>query len=95
MLCAASGWGIGSADQLQEANMTDGWTYRNQTRLGYDHASGRDLTRYNVEAPDGSIGKRASRSDDHQRGRKASRRPAGTRHQPCETVVHKLPRPEK
>ena len=37
--------------------MTDVWTYRNQNQLGYDPASGRDLTGYNVEALDGSIGK--------------------------------------
>ena len=37
--------------------MTDVWTYRNQNQLGYDPTSGRDLTGYNVEALDGSIGK--------------------------------------
>ena len=37
--------------------MTDVWTYRNQSQLGYDPSSGRDLSGYGVEALDGSIGK--------------------------------------
>ena len=37
--------------------MTDVWTYRDTTELGYDPVSGRDLTAYDVEAMDGSIGK--------------------------------------
>ena len=36
---------------------TDLWTYRDATELGYDPASGRDLTGFNVEAIDGSVGK--------------------------------------
>ena len=35
----------------------DVWTYREQTYLGYDPTTGRDLSGYSVEALDGSIGK--------------------------------------
>jgi hypothetical protein len=33
------------------------WIYREQTAIGYDPSSGRDLTGFEVEAVDGSIGK--------------------------------------
>jgi hypothetical protein len=33
------------------------WTYRDTAQLGFDPASGRDLSGYEVEALDGSIGK--------------------------------------
>jgi hypothetical protein len=47
---------------MQNADM---WTYRDQSQLGYDPASGKDLTGYHVEAVDGSIGKiDAARADD-------------------------------
>ena len=36
---------------------TDVWTYRESTHLGFDPASGRDLSGFSVEAVDGSIGK--------------------------------------
>ena len=36
---------------------SDVWTYRDQSHLGYDATSGRDLSGYGVEALDGSIGK--------------------------------------
>ena len=36
---------------------TDVWMYRDQSQLGFDPASGKDLTGYHVEAVDGSIGK--------------------------------------
>ena len=36
---------------------TDVWIYRDQSRLGFDPTSGKDLTGYHVEALDGSIGK--------------------------------------
>jgi hypothetical protein len=35
----------------------DVWVYRDQTALGYDATSGRDITGFSVEALDGSIGK--------------------------------------
>ena len=35
----------------------DVWMYRNQSQLGFDPASGKDITGYHVEALDGSIGK--------------------------------------
>jgi hypothetical protein len=35
----------------------DVWTYRERNDLGYDPTSGRDLTGFEVEAVDGSIGK--------------------------------------
>jgi len=44
--------------------MTDVWTYRNQSQLGYDPSSGRDLGGYGVEALDGSIGKVDEASND-------------------------------
>ena len=37
--------------------VTDVWTYRDRSHLGYDPTSGRDITGYKVEALDGSIGK--------------------------------------
>ena len=37
--------------------VTDVWIYRKPGQLGYDPASGRDLTGFGVEALDGSIGK--------------------------------------
>jgi hypothetical protein len=36
---------------------TEIWTYRERTELGFDPASGRDITGFGVEALDGSIGK--------------------------------------
>ena len=36
---------------------TDVWIYRDQSQLGFDPTSGKDLTGYHVEALDGSIGK--------------------------------------
>ena len=36
---------------------TDVWTYREESQLGYDATSGRDLSGFHVEALDGSIGK--------------------------------------
>ena len=44
--------------------MIDVWTYRNESQLGYDPTSGRDLTGYGVEALDGSIGKIDKASND-------------------------------
>jgi hypothetical protein len=35
----------------------DVWIYREQTDIGYDPVKGRDLTGFQVEAVDGSIGK--------------------------------------
>jgi hypothetical protein len=37
--------------------IVDVWTYRDQSGLGVDPMSGRDITGYGVEAVDGSIGK--------------------------------------
>lgn len=36
---------------------TEVWMYRDQSQLGFDPASGRDIAGYHVEALDGSIGK--------------------------------------
>ena len=36
---------------------TDVWTYQDESQLGYDATSGRDLSGFHVEALDGSIGK--------------------------------------
>ena len=36
---------------------SDVWTYREQSQIGYDPMSGRDLSGFSVEALDGSIGK--------------------------------------
>jgi hypothetical protein len=40
-----------------EGAIVDVWTYREQSQLGFDPTSGRDITGYGVEAIDGSIGK--------------------------------------
>src|SRR6188768_1896200 len=42
------------AEAMQTADV---WTYREQSQLGFDPTSGKDLTGYHVEAVDGSIGK--------------------------------------
>lgn len=36
---------------------TDVWTYRDRSALGFDPTSGKDLSGYEVQALDGSIGK--------------------------------------
>jgi hypothetical protein len=41
----------------RQMQATDVWAYRDRSELGFDPTSGKDLTGYEVEALDGSIGK--------------------------------------
>jgi hypothetical protein len=51
-------WQVQSTEEVVMSGfIVDVWTFREQSQLGFDPLSGRDLTGYKVEAIDGSIGK--------------------------------------
>lgn len=45
---------------------TDVWVYRDQSALGFDPTSGKDLSGFEVEAVDGSIGKVDESTNDNE-----------------------------